>query len=125
MPSFITFSPVTREFKIKPTELDALKDYHIELTLIDDFNARTTYPFVVTIYNPLKQFLNLANQAKAIKKPFSVAKSYLSAKIKSISPYGVVVIKFNEDLDTPLFINNASLKFNSSNIDVQLKPFAD
>jgi len=52
-------------------------------------------------------------------------KIYLSAKIQSINPYGLIVIKFLETLDTPLFIKNASLKFNSTNIDVQLKPFQD
>ena len=91
------------------------------MNLIDEFNAKTTYPFVVNVFDPS----NATNQAKAIKKPISIAKSYLSAKIKSISPYGVLVIKFNEELDTPLFINNASLKFNSSNIDVRLKLFED
>jgi hypothetical protein len=57
----MSFKPDTMQFIIKPTRLDAVKDYQIELTLIDNFNARTTYPFVVTIYNPLKQFQNLAN----------------------------------------------------------------
>jgi hypothetical protein len=49
----------------------------------------------------------------------------LSAKIKSISPYGLVVIKFNEELETPIFINNASLRFNFTNLDVTLKPYQD
>ncbi len=88
--------------------------------MIDEFNARTTYPFIVNIIDPSN------NQMKAkIKKPFSVDRSYLNAKIKSISPYGVVVIKFNEELDTPLFINNASLKLNFTNMLVRLKPFPD
>jgi hypothetical protein len=101
-----------------------LKDYEIELVLIDEFNARTTYPFVVKIIDPSKT--NSTNQIKAkIKKPFSLDRSYLNAKIKSISPYGVVVIKFNEELNTPLFINNASLKFNFTNMVVRLKPFPD
>jgi hypothetical protein len=42
------------QFIIQPTKLDTVKDYHIELTLIDNFNARTTYPFVVKIFDPLK-----------------------------------------------------------------------
>jgi hypothetical protein len=46
-----------------------------------------------------------------------------NAKIQSINPYGLIVIKFFETLDTPLYINNASIKFNSTNIDVMLKPF--
>lgn len=49
----------------------------------------------------------------------------MSAKIKSIDPYGTMIIRFNEVLDTPIYINNASLVFNSTNIDVQLKPFQD
>ncbi len=52
-----------------------------------------------------------------------MAKTYLSAKIKSINPYGLIVIKFYEELDTPLYINNASLKYNSTNLDIRLKPF--
>jgi hypothetical protein len=124
LPSFIKFNPVIRQFRIQPTKLDAIKDYHIELNLIDEFNTRNTYPFVVNIINP--GVSNQTNQVKAkIKKPISIDKSYLSAKIKSISPYGVVVIKFSDELDTPIYINNASLKFNSSNMDVQLKPFVD
>jgi hypothetical protein len=114
LPSFIKFNPVTRQFIIQPTKLDALKDYQIELSLIDNFGARTMYPFVVTIYDPL----NIATKKQLIK-------NYLSAKIQSINPYGLIVIKFLETLDTPLFIKNASLKFNSTNIDVQLKPFQD
>lgn len=47
------FNTVTRQFKIQPTKLDALKDYQIELSLIDNFGARTIYSFVVTIYDPL------------------------------------------------------------------------
>jgi hypothetical protein len=54
-----------------------------------------------------------------------VTKDYLSAKIKSISPFGLISIKFFDDLDTPLYINNASLKFNSTNIDIRLIPFQD
>jgi hypothetical protein len=52
-------------------------------------------------------------------------KSYLSAKIKSINSYGLIVIKFNEELDTPLYINNASLKYNSTTIEIKLKPYQD
>jgi len=52
-------------------------------------------------------------------------KNYLSAKIQYINPYGLIVIKFYETLETPLLINNASLIFNSTNIDVRLKPFQD
>jgi hypothetical protein len=52
-------------------------------------------------------------------------KNYLSAKIQSINPYGLIIIKFFETLDTPLFTNNASLKYNSTNIEVRLKPFQD
>jgi hypothetical protein len=89
--------------------------------LIDEFNARTTYPFVVSVVDPSN-----SNSVKGkIKKPFSADRGYLSAKIKSISPYGVVVIKFNEELETPIYINNASLKFNFTNMDVRLKPFQD
>ena len=54
-----------------------------------------------------------------------MTKGFLSAKIKSINPFGLISIKFFEELDTPLFINNASLKFNLTNIDIQLKPFLD
>ena len=115
MPSFIIFNKVIRQFKIQPTKLDALKDYHIELTLIDDFNARTTYPFVVTIY--------ATNNTKSFLKPS--VKKYLSSKIQLINPYGLIIIRFNEALDTPIFINNASLKFNYTNIDIRLKPFQD
>lgn len=49
LPPFMMFKSATREFKFSPTKLDAIKDYHIELTLIDNFNARTTYPFIVTL----------------------------------------------------------------------------
>jgi len=49
----------------------------------------------------------------------------LSGKIQSINPYGLMIIRFNEALDTPTFINNASLKFNYTNIDIRLKPFQD
>ncbi len=101
-----------------------MKDYHIELNLIDEFNARTTYSFIVKIIDP--SISNSTNQIKGkIKKPISVDRSYLSAKIKSISPYGVLVIKFNEELETPIFINNASLMFNFTNMDVKLKPYQD
>jgi hypothetical protein len=92
LPSFITFNRGFREFRIQPTKLDVCKDYHIELSLIDDFNARTIYPFVVTIYDPLKQFVNTTNNTKTIEKP--LIKKYLSAKIQSINPYGLVIIKF-------------------------------
>ena len=118
----MSFKPDTMQFIIKPTRLDAVKDYNIELTLIDNFDAKRTYPFVVTIYDPLKKLKNSTqNSNKNIQKPLT--KNYLSAKIQSISPFGLMVIKFYETLDTPLFINNASLKFNSTNIDVKLKPF--
>jgi hypothetical protein len=52
-----------------------------------------------------------------------VSNTFLNAKIKSISPYGLIVIKFFEELDAPLYINNASLKYNYTNLDIQLKPF--
>ena len=58
LPSFMIFKPDTMQFIIKPTRLDAIKDYNIELTLIDNFNAKRTYPFVVTIYDPLKKLKN-------------------------------------------------------------------
>ena len=50
------FNTGTKQFKIQPTKLDALKDYQIELSLIDNFNAKTIYPFIVKIYDPLKLF---------------------------------------------------------------------
>ncbi len=116
--------PADKQFIVQPTKLDAAKDYHIELTLIDNFNAKTTYPFVVTIFDPLKQLQNTTqNTAKNIQKP--IAKKYLSAKIQSINPYGLMIIKFNEVLDTPLFIKNASLKVNSTKVDIRLNPFQD
>jgi hypothetical protein len=59
LPSFISFKPADKQFIVKPTKLDIAKDYYIELTLIDNFNARKTYPFVVTIYDPLKQLKNI------------------------------------------------------------------
>jgi len=58
LPSFIKFNPSSREFKIQPTKLDALKDYQIELSLIDNFNSRNIYSFVVSVYDPLKLFYN-------------------------------------------------------------------
>jgi hypothetical protein len=58
LPTFMIFKPDTMQFIIKPTRLDAIKDYNIELTLIDNFNAKRTYPFVVTIYDPLKKLKN-------------------------------------------------------------------
>jgi hypothetical protein len=82
------------------------------------------YPFVVSIFDPLKQFVTIPNNNKTIiEKPSG--KNYLSAKIQSINPYGLIIIKFFEALDTPLFINNASLKYNYTNIEVRLKPFQD
>jgi hypothetical protein len=52
LPSFITLENYQRLFRISPTKLVPLKDYHIELNLIDEFNARTTYPFVVNVIDP-------------------------------------------------------------------------
>ena len=92
MPSFITFNRDIRQFRIHPTKLDACKDYHIELSLIDDFNARTIYPFVVTIYDPLKIFVNATNNTKTFEK--SLVKTNLSARIQSVNPYGLMIIKF-------------------------------
>ena len=54
----MSFKPDTMQFIIKPTRLDAVKDYNIELTLIDIFNAKRTYPFDITIYDPLKKLKN-------------------------------------------------------------------
>jgi hypothetical protein len=55
------FNPEIMQFEIKSTDLDALKDYFIELSLIDNFNARTIYPFKITLYDPLKLTKNSKN----------------------------------------------------------------
>lgn len=48
-------------------------------------------------------------------------KNYLSAKIKSISPFGTLIVKFSEPLK-PIKATNYSIIFNSTNINVVLKP---
>jgi hypothetical protein len=37
-----------------------------------------------------------------IQKPFNASKTYLTAKIKSISPYGLVLVKFSENMQDVL-----------------------
>jgi hypothetical protein len=45
------------------------------------------------------------------KKPFNATKTYLNAKIKSVSPYGLILVKFSETMQKVL-ANNISKIFN-------------
>jgi hypothetical protein len=46
------------EIKITPTSIDNVGLYVIKIDLIDTFNAKTSYQFIVELYDPL-QLLNL------------------------------------------------------------------
>jgi len=46
------------EIKITPTSIDNVGPYVIIIDLIDTLNAKTSYQFVVELYDPL-QLLNL------------------------------------------------------------------
>jgi len=52
LPSFVKFDLSTKEFIFSPTKLDTLKDYQIDLDLIDSFKAKTTYSFILNINDP-------------------------------------------------------------------------
>jgi predicted P-loop ATPase len=45
------------------------------------------------------------------KKPFNALKTYLTAKIKSVSPFGTIIVKFSENIEAA-FTNNISEIFN-------------
>ena len=45
------------------------------------------------------------------QKPFNATKTYLNAKIKSVSPYGLILVKFSETMQKVLG-NNISEIFN-------------
>lgn len=49
------FDKSTKEFIFSPTKLDSLKDYQIDLDLIDSFSAKKTYSFILRVYDPTSQ----------------------------------------------------------------------
>jgi len=67
--------------------------------LADSFNGKTTYSFVVTIFDPMvSDYLSdkskLGKSGKTIfkNKNSTMIKNDISAKIKSIDPYGEIVV---------------------------------
>jgi len=67
--------------------------------LADSFNGKTTYSFVVTIFDPMitdyhSDKSKLGDSGKTIfrNKNSTLIKSDISAKIKSIDPYGEIVV---------------------------------
>lgn len=46
-----------------------------------------------------------------IQKPFNASRTYLTAKIKSVSPFGLILVKFSETMQKVL-ANNISEIFN-------------
>ena len=46
-----------------------------------------------------------------IQKPFNTSRTYLTAKIKSVSPFGLILVKFSETMQKVL-ANNISEIFN-------------
>jgi hypothetical protein len=65
---------------------------------------------------------NISAKIKSINPFGLVSTGNISAKIKSINPYGVIIIRFSEILETKIFINNASLILNETNMNIRLKP---
>jgi hypothetical protein len=45
------------------------------------------------------------------QKPFNASKTYLTAKIKSVSPYGTIIVRFSDILE-PVLTNNISGIYN-------------
>ncbi len=41
------------EIKIAPTSIDTVRPYVIKIDLNDTFNAKTSYQFIVELYDPL------------------------------------------------------------------------
>ena len=55
------------EIKITPTSIDKVGPYVVIIDLSDTFNAKTSYQFIVELYDPL-QLLNLQKQGKSSKQ---------------------------------------------------------
>ena len=72
-------------------------------------NVPTIMP-TVNITKPIKIEQVLKKPAK-IQKPFNASRTYLIAKIKSISPFGLILVKFSETMQK-VQANNISEIFN-------------
>jgi len=52
LPSFINFNDKLNSFTIKPMNLEEINNYSIEADLVDPFDGRSTYFFMVSITAP-------------------------------------------------------------------------
>ena len=51
MPSFIQFDKQLKLFTISPDNLNQVNSYLIQVDLIDEFDAKTTYVFEIEVLN--------------------------------------------------------------------------
>ena len=103
------YSPLMIVFTASNPKDVGVHDIRIELN--DMYSMPAIYQFklsIVGIKKPIDSKIKSSNVNKTIQ---SRNNSSLSAKIKSISPYGQIVVQFSENIE-PLNITNLTLAFN-------------